>query len=413
MPGRRNYIIDLIIRSNAQSQFREIRGQIQEQFVGSDGKGGLFGRMAVAAAFVGAELARGFIEADDRIQEILQRLRIETGQAELSQDERDLLGNVLSIGVSEGAGIEGVSSLRRFREVEDPTERFQLAGAAARLSEAGVNLDSFNRIVRREFPEGITGQEYQALAELAFTIPTAQGTEPGQIVSQVAPLSPLLSEVGYDLPSQLSLAASLDYAGFSISDVGAQIGRGSAIAAENDQDPAAFVQNAIELIRQAESPTAATQLGTAAFGRGINPAADQRFITAIRSGAFGPTISPGILDESGLTSVYGTEADRIQAAITRQQLGGGAFGVAATGSSIIRDVPIAGDLFEIGLRDGFPDRPGGLDRTVGDNPLASSIVRSGGLTVNVTIGGQQIRDVILSLANEGVSDGSYRYGRTP
>ena len=295
-----------------------ISGGAKKGFDGA--KGYLIAGFAGLAATLGNDIAVAVRKVVDEAEGHLKRLRIETGKA-ITQTERDELGSVLTgAGVSETAAIEGISGLRRFKEITDPAERESMATFAARLHEAGVSVDAFNKWIRRQYSGDISASEYTALADLAYSIPTAVGSEPGSVFGAVNASGPLLGSLGLSPVEQLQFASSVDISGFDVSNFDSTLARGVTRAGDKGIDPASWFKTSAEMIRGAESFEEAMRIGKRAFGVGIQPAGLQRTVDYIHSGGYtgGAFGAP----DASIGNVYGTEEDRIEAALSSMGIRG-------------------------------------------------------------------------------------------
>ena len=319
--GKGSLIFDFVIRDRATEVLKRIAGDAEESFAQ------LAARFGAGLAIAGQQFVETIREGLAELREFDRDYRVAQGKAFLTDEENQSISRLLSSGQAEEDIAAGLSGIRRFGEFEVGTAEYDnVALTLARLNAAGVNTDAYSKLIRRENPGGITAQDFVSTSELFYSIPTSQGSDPGNIINQVLAVAPHLAGFGLDSTQMLQMAVEADLAGFDISEWESVFAHGKDKAGAAGFDPATYWSTALAELSQAGSAEEATRIATAAFGGGLNKPAVATFSEFFfGSGGFSPgaAIDPAILGEAGLVATHATPEERLAASLQADVRRGG------------------------------------------------------------------------------------------
>lgn len=379
--GRGNILASLTLdATRARSTLSQLASDTSDMFSNAF-EGGFAARLGALMAVAANEFVSQVLSQIDEAAGVERSLAQARGEIESDELLNEALANALRRGIDPDAAVRGISELRRFPQFEGDREATLLASqAASRLEQVGVDTESFNRLVRRSGGTDIGAGEYDALAQLFYSIPTSTGADPAAIFNQVEQNYELFQSLGItSLPEQLQFASQADLAGFQVSDFNVPFGHLISGAAEAGIPIPQFAQGVQQAVQQAGTAEEALAIGDAFYRTPLNPGAGQRLTQFFRQGGtFQPQIPASILDEPGLAAVFGTEAERRAGqaqgeVIDPDSYPGAQFDAAVYAAA--RELWLVGDLVQLGERGLTSELPPGVQNArIGNQPVVVNLV---------------------------------------
>ena len=400
----RDVIANFRLRDRSQQDVQSIQNTLSQAFTG-------FGFRSLLAG-LGAEIAgaitQGFTEGIERVDELRQRIRHETG---LPSDETDPIAAYLTQqGIPAESAAAGIFATRRFPNAyESQYEQAILAEDLARLDQGGVNLQDFSQFTRQFLGADASAAQISGVAEYGFAAANAQGLDPATLFRQASGSGAELQSIGLNAIEALEFTVDVDRTGIDLSSIRRGLGFASRQASEADVPFLDYLQFAQNQILAADENQVAG-LGANFFGSQGN--AGVRTAQAIRTGDVGffneQLYNPELLGSSGLDIIGPTRRERSQGYSDAARLQGGFSGAVANFAEGTRGIPIAGDIVDlIDLQTVNTDVSRGT--TVGNNPYVVA-------NFNITAGTEEISDEakerILAVVRDEIQSGNIRIPRS-